>query len=183
VVLALAGRRIDAPDVTQAVFPYANIERVQKRIELLMRQQSVTALVCSAACGADLVALKTAGALGLRKRIVLPFDPDRFRETSVIDRPGEWGSIFDEALAEAKSSGDLVDLNHEAGGQDADDQAYVETNHAILHHASLLAAPAGERIGAAIVWNGVWRAESDMTRLFDQAAKALGLEVFEVSTL
>jgi hypothetical protein len=40
--------------------------------------QSADALVCSAACGADLIALEEAERLGIRRCSVLPFSPDRF---------------------------------------------------------------------------------------------------------
>jgi hypothetical protein len=45
-------------------------------------ERDATALVCSGACGADLLALDVAGALGLRRRLVLPFEPDRFHQNS-----------------------------------------------------------------------------------------------------
>ena len=50
----------------------------------------MSVLVCSAACGADLIALQAAGRVSLRRRIVLPFEPSRFRDSSVVDRPGDW---------------------------------------------------------------------------------------------
>jgi hypothetical protein len=36
------------------------------------------ALACSAACGADLIALEEAERLGIRRCLVLPFSPDRY---------------------------------------------------------------------------------------------------------
>jgi hypothetical protein len=40
----------------------------------------------SAACGADIIASEVASEIGLRRRIVLPFARDLFRETSANDR-------------------------------------------------------------------------------------------------
>src|SRR5947209_320182 len=96
-VIALAGRRIDAPNAETPRFPLENREKVGNRIRDFLAEHGATALVCSAACGADLLALEAAEELGLRRRILLPFAPDRFRATSVTDRPGEWGPLFDHA--------------------------------------------------------------------------------------
>src|SRR4051812_8410719 len=87
-VIALAGRHVD-PDGTDAPrFPLENVPIVRSRIVDLLAKEHAVALVCSAACGADLIALEEAEQLGLRRRIVLPFSPERFRSTSVTDRPG-----------------------------------------------------------------------------------------------
>ena len=76
-VAALAGRRIDAPDAKEARFPPANVARVRERIAAALREHDVVALVASAACGADLIALDEAAKLGIRRRIVLPFRASR----------------------------------------------------------------------------------------------------------
>src|SRR4030095_8073400 len=107
-IIALAGRRIDAPDAATPRFPVENTEVAARRIHELLEAQGATALVSSAACGADLLALVEAGALGIRRRVVLPFDRKRFREISVVDRPGEWGRLYDDVLDEVSSNGDLV---------------------------------------------------------------------------
>jgi hypothetical protein len=86
-------------------FPFANVPMVQKRLEAVFRRRGISTLVCLAACGADLAALKIAGTLGLRRRIVLPFPPERFRRTSVTDRPGNWGGLYDRIIAQAMAAG------------------------------------------------------------------------------
>ena len=91
-IIALAGRRIDAADADTQRFPVENIELVRRRLRELFERERPEALVSSAACGADLIALDEAGALGIRRRVILPFDRRRFRETSVIDRPGRLGT-------------------------------------------------------------------------------------------
>jgi hypothetical protein len=74
VVVALAGRRIGAVDINPSRFPLEVVPIVrQRRANLLPRKRAV-ALVCSAACGADL--LEEAERLGLRRRII-----PRFRRT------------------------------------------------------------------------------------------------------
>ena len=109
-VIALAGRRIDAPETKSTRFPLSNVPMVRERLAALLAAEHAEALVCSAACGADLIALAEAERLGLRRRIVLPFSAKRFRETSVTDRPGEWGPLYDRLIAEAQAAGDLVVL-------------------------------------------------------------------------
>src|SRR5947209_15289312 len=87
-VVALVGRRIDGIGTNPPRFPVENVPIVRERIANMLIKERAIALVCSAACGASLLALEEAGRLGIRRRIVLPFSPDRFRETSVVDRPG-----------------------------------------------------------------------------------------------
>ncbi len=75
-IVALAGRRIDAEAAQTASFPLANVARVRQELHDLLVKLKPLALVSSAACGADLLALDEAGALGIRRRVVLPFDAD-----------------------------------------------------------------------------------------------------------
>ena len=110
-VIALAGRRIDAAGAGSIRFPLEAVPLVRQRVGDLLRQEGARALVCSAACGADLIALEEAGRLGMRRRVVLPFAPAQFRNTSVIDRPGHWGPLFDRVIEDVRSAGDLVVLD------------------------------------------------------------------------
>ena len=110
-VVALAGRRIDLPDAQVPQFPLGNVQEVGRRIYEALCEMHAVALVCSAACGADLVALEQAKQLGLRRRVVLPFAPERFRETSVVDRPGDWGPLYDQQVAATAAAGDLLVLD------------------------------------------------------------------------
>src|ERR1700674_843044 len=107
-VFAIAGRRIDAPDSDTPRFPLRNVGLVSKRVRALLEARKPTALVSSAACGADLIALEQASELGIKYRVILPFDPDRFRITSVVDRPGDWGPVYDRLINKITSSEDLI---------------------------------------------------------------------------
>src|SRR3954469_3337063 len=124
-VIALAGRRVDAAGTTPPRFPLENVPFVRQRLAEALVAEQAAALVCSAACGADLIALEEAERLGLRRRIILPFPPDRFRETSVIDRPGDWGRVFDRLIQAAAEAGDLVVLSAYGGNEEA---AYAAAN-------------------------------------------------------
>lgn len=174
-VIALAGRRIDAPRLAEPRFPLNAVPLVRERLAHLFFTERAEALVCSAACGSDLVALEEAERLGLRRRIILPFAPERFRETSVVDRPGDWGPAFDRLISVAAASGDLVVLAV-AGG--TDDAAYAAANAVIVRDATALARAARSpdeprRMIAAIVWEGSPREGSDATSgLRDIAVRA-----------
>lgn len=173
-VIALAGRRIDPPGADTPCFPLDSVPLVRQRLADLLAGERVGALVCSAACGADLVALEEAERLGLRRRIVLPFAPARFRDSSVVDRPGDWGPLFDRLIAAAAASGDLVVLDEAGGGDDA---AYAAANAAIVREAVALAenAPDGPcRKLAAIVWEGKARSGTDATDGLRSIAAAAG---------
>jgi hypothetical protein len=182
-VIALAGRRIDAPETKSARFPLSNVPIVRERLAALLAAEHAEALVCSAACGADLIALAEAERLGLRRQIVLPFSAKRFRETSVTDRPGEWGPLYDRLIAEAQAAGDLVVL---PGTDGDDDAAYSTANHSIISEAQRLAqaAPDGRpyRLVAVIVWEGSAREGTDASGGLLTLAKEAGFEERSVLT-
>ena len=72
-IIALAGRRIDTPGTNPPRFPLDSVPLVRARIAELLRVERAAAVVASAACGADLIALEEAERIGIRRRIVLPF--------------------------------------------------------------------------------------------------------------
>jgi hypothetical protein len=173
-VVALAGRRIDAPGSSAPRFPLENVPLVRQRLADAFVAERAVALVCSAACGADLLALEMAERLGLRRRIVLPFRPQRFRETSVVDRPGDWGPVFDRLIAYAMTAGDLIVRTDDVGNDDA---AYAAANVAIIQDAQELArASEGVlyRLLAMLVWEGSARAGTDSTEGFESLALEAG---------
>lgn len=181
-VVSLAGRRVDAEGINPRRFPLANVPIVRKRLAELLAVEDATAIVCSAACGADLIALEEAERRGIQRRVVLPFGPDRFRERSVVDRPGDWGSIFDRLIATAATSGDLVVLDR---ADDDDDAAYAAANEAIIREASSLAqadTPPRRRL-AVVVWEGAARAGNDATETFRDLASKAGFDQRSVRTL
>jgi hypothetical protein len=151
---------------------------VRDRLRDLFKNRGATAVVCSAACGADLVALDTATELGLRCRVVLPFAPERFRNTSVTDRPGEWRALYDRIIALVRRSGDLVVL--EGAGEGG--AAYAAANERILGEALALAGgvPSTGAALAVIVWEGASRGEDDATQQFADLARERGLKVEEI---
>ena len=77
-VVALAGRRIDSEGAEIARFPLDQEENVKEQRSVLLENLHPSRLVCSAACGADLLALEAAGELGIPTTVVLPFERQRF---------------------------------------------------------------------------------------------------------
>ncbi len=178
-VIALAGRRVDAPDASQKRFPLENSERVQQQIRDFLERAHATALVSAAACGADILALEVAGELGLRRRIVLPYDQETFKQSSVVDRSGDWGARYDRLVAEVGSNGDLVELDYERDQEGT----YFAANHDILDEAEELAEEMGQELNVLVVWDGQSRGEDDVTGHFLEEAKRRGLKVSEIVTL
>ncbi len=176
-IIALAGRRIDAVDAKEARFPLRNVEIVRMRVRKMFETQSATALVCSAACGADLIALSEASSVGLKRKIILPFDPERFKEISVTDRQGEWGPVYDEALDEVEAAGNLVRLD-----LTSEEDPYALTNIAILDKAIAWAEQLHESVTAVLVWDGASRGDHDITEAFGVEAHNRSLPVLDVST-
>ena len=193
-IVGFAGRRIDAPDSSQPRFPVSQIDRVYKQITALFIKNECSMLITSAACGADLLALQVAQNLRMRYRIILPFAAERFRMTSVVDRPAtkewSWGTMFDQVVSSAQENGDLVILKT---GEDRH-AGYQAVNHAILDLAQeqcaiqskqgeTKAAQDFKNIHAVIAWDGHPRGASDLTRHFANEARMRGIVVTEILTL
>ena len=177
-VVALAGRRVDAPDARPIRFPQRNARLVEDKIRECF-QRGVRVLVCSAACGSDLLALGVAGDLGIRRRIILPYARSLFRETSVVDRPGDWGERYDNILNQVESHGDVIIL----GCEQSDPDAYERTNAAIVDEALQIAQHEGMVAQALVVWNGKSRGSTDLTAHFVDHAREKGMPILDVRTL
>ncbi len=186
-IVALARRRIDSEGATPARFPLDQEKRVKEELDAQLRALQPEILVCSAACGADLLALEVAAALDIPAYIVLPFERQRFRALSVTDRPGDWGPRFDSAMDRAEASDRVVVIQPHFTD---DDEAYTATTNAILDCAMEQASKAdqeehhgtADQVIAIVVWDGVSRGEGDQTDHFRREAIARGWTVVEIST-
>jgi hypothetical protein len=136
-------------------------------------------LVCSAACGADLLALEEAGSLGLERHVVLPFDVARFRATSVVDRPGDWGTRFDRVMGDLMTAGAVEVIEQ----HDDESDAYVTANRRILDLAQARASAAATEAVAIVVWDGGSGGPNNHTANFREEARRRGMRVFEVQTV
>jgi hypothetical protein len=182
-IIAFAGRRIDESGAKPERFPPRSKERVREALKEVFHELKAQVIVSSAACGADLLALEVAEELHVRRRVVLPCEIAEFRRTSVTDRNGGWGGIFDRIIGNAISRGDLLILQRLEGG----DNIYLEANRVILQEAQILLRDGGrvDGVGTAVIaWDGVRKDKgNDMTDAFAKSARELGMHIMEVSTL
>ncbi|HEV8084622.1 MAG TPA: hypothetical protein VGP55_15555 [Chitinophagaceae bacterium] len=182
-VAVLAGRRVDAADASAARFPMQNVEKVKEKLKHFFIANSINYLVCSGACGADLIALDIAGQLNISRKIVLPFDAETFRSSSVTDRPGNWGKLFDTVYKELNAGPNVIVLNY---GKD-DNDAYEKTNFDILNTADLIfeklkKAGDGKKV-AVIIWEGAPKDSNDTTDHFRKEAEKRGYTIEEINCL
>jgi predicted acylesterase/phospholipase RssA len=180
-VLAVAGRRIDPLDKTEdARFPAASAAIVKAGVKRILRERKIGRVVASAACGTDILALEAAVELELVIRIVLPFERERFRKSSVVDRGEEWGRRFDALLDGPNPSRELVVVALDA---DANDAAYAAVTARLITDANRFGAEANSNPVALAVWDNQPRANADATKDFIEQASNAGLEVLTLSTL
>lgn len=191
-IVIAAGRRIDAVDAKEERFPLKNADRVAEEIRARLQDFRADVLVCSAACGADLITLSEAQSLGIQMRIVLPFAPQRFRQISVVDRPGNstwnWGALFDEIIRQASETNELIIMPP----QTDETAAYIATNKRIVAEALNLSRDLTDQtrdhtdqdqLTAMIIWEGSPRGEDDLTADFAGRARGAQIPIEEVITL
>lgn len=176
-IVALAGRRIDAADAAEPRFPASAVDIVRQRIAAVFEEVHASALASAAACGADLIAIDVAHQRGMPASIVLPYAADEFRRTSVVDRGNEWGGPYDAAIRDAESHGRLHILGLPEG-----DAAYLATNEAILDEAVQQGGESGGVL-AVIVWDGPLHGRTDYTAAFAESSKKRGIVVRSVPIL
>ena len=82
-VVAFTGHMIDAPDRATPRFPAALVPAVAAAVRERLARMRRPVFYGSAACGADLIVIEAALALGAEVNVVLPFDRDDFVRTSV----------------------------------------------------------------------------------------------------
>jgi hypothetical protein len=183
--VALAGRRVDACDTTNSRFPRSATGSVEQRLYEYFNQNAIRHLIVSAACGADLLALKAADEAGISARtIILPFSVEEFRHTSVIDRPGswddrhgvtgDWSKLYDRMIDAADAAGTLVLLGCVPG----DKGAYAAATERIVAEA----ARGGDEARACVVWEGTARGPVDHSNQLAQLASGRGWLVDQIQT-
>lgn len=179
-VVAVAGRRIDAAGTDPPRFPLDSRDRVRSALEEFFRVHRARAVICSAACGADLLALEAARSLRVRTRIVLPFPAAVFYRTSVGDRPGGWKTLYEDLITDARRRDDLVELGL---SESQSEHAYAEATQRIVDEAVLLAGELSAKALALAVWEGARRPGTDATQDFLERSSRAGMTTHSVMTL
>jgi hypothetical protein len=178
IVVAAAGRRIDIPHASHPAFSLDHVPVVRERVREFLKSRQVTAVVASAACGADLIVLDEAARLNIRLRVILHSPPGRFRADSVTDRPGEWGPLFDRIIDSIGLRRDLIIAINARGAQ----SAYAGVNRLILENALILGRESGQTAEDLLVWEGR-RKTLDLTEDFRRGAERRGMCVWEIRTV
>lgn len=173
----LAGRRVDTPSQREIQFPLSNIDMVREQIASYFQKYEINFLICSAACGADLIALDVALQKGIRFAVILPFNVDTFVETSVVDRPGPWLEIFDRIIQASSTQGQIINLNLSRNQLDA----FSIVNEAIFNFG--LKIDGLKFLMAIVVWEGHPRNGPDHTSEFLKIAKRYNLDIRQIRTI
>jgi predicted acylesterase/phospholipase RssA len=168
-IIALAGRRIDDRYSAGVSFPHSQIAAVQQKLRDCFQRNKLTHLVCSAACGSDLLAVQEAITLpGVTHiTLILPFDKETFLRVSVIDRGVEWGDLFHKVIRDKRVSVQELQVHH--GGADV----FIETNIHIVSEAK----KTGGDVKCVVVWDGKEKKGSDYSALFRAEAARADLPV------
>lgn len=177
-ILVLAGRRIDADNAGHQRFPLASVPLVKERLKTFFTDNHISHLVSSAACGADLLAQEVADEMNIDRTIVLPFDATLFRKTSVTDRQGDWGVLFDRLIKNTVTN--LIILKYDPD----DPRAYARTTLELLNVAEKISSShQKDDVLALIVWEGKAKDKDDVTLGLQTEARRRSLETREINTL
>lgn len=93
-IVASSGRLIDKENSTEVRFPIKNIPLVRQQLKLFFDLNKPSALFCSGACGADILTLEAALNAGTSCHMILPFDKQKFLDSSVKNCVGNWEGNF-----------------------------------------------------------------------------------------
>ena len=115
----------------------------------------------------------------IERHIILPFERERFCTTSVTDRSGIWGNLFDEICDAVERAGNLTILK----GFEDENEAYAQATAEILNKAESLQPRGGDKKIAVIVWEGDVKNETDETAKFAIRAQARSFAVEEILTI
>lgn len=170
-VVVFCGHMTDAPGRAEARFPGALADPAAALFERTLGALNAAVLVCSAARGADLLALEVAARAGVERHILLPFAADAFIGCSIEPDPGgQWRARFRDAVAAATT---LQVLGSHAGAARGVDFELV--NRAAIGTALLLADATGRTPLVLGYWDGRGGDGPGGTAAMLAAASARGL--------
>lgn len=176
-IIAFAGRRIDEKGSKNKRFPRSKISAVKQELYRYLKDKPISALISSAACGGDLLALETAQSLDIPTLVILPFEVSAFKVHSVLDCPGSWKDTFD---------GVIKNLNKEQlimlGIDLSDETAYEKVNEEIFRQAELAALKLKQSVEVLIAWDGKPKTSDDLTYQFLQIAQQKQLSIHIIKT-
>lgn len=178
-VLLFSGHMVDRPDRVRPRFPAAMVPAADRAIETelgrLYSGQTDRAIT-SGASGGDLLFARRCLQRGLVVEIYLPFERQRFIETSVAPGGPPWIEMFDEVLAHAHTR---LHVLSDGADDDEEENAYARCNRAMLQRAHALA---GGPVDLICVWDGSTGDGPGGTDHMVQAVRAQGGHVHWIDT-
>ena len=150
-VLLFSGHMVDRPGRAAPRFPASKVNAADRAIEAEIQRLCTGtkgAAVTSGASGGDLLFARTCLQRGLPLEIYLPFDSERFIETSVAPGGSEWVELFKVVTTDANTTLHVLPA---AGGDDDESNAYARCNRAMLSRAYALA---NGPVDLICVWDG-----------------------------
>ncbi len=177
-VLLFSGHMVDRPDRARPRFPASMVPAADRAIEAEFTRLCTGATdraITSGASGGDLLFARHCLQRGLSLEIYLPFERERFIETSVAPGGAAWVDMFDEVLAHARTRLHVLS----PGSEDDGDNAYARCNRAMLQRAHTLA---GGAVDLICIWDGSTGDGPGGTDHMVQAVRAEGGHVHWIDT-
>src|SRR5690349_10862116 len=139
-IIVYGGCQADEPGRKAPRLPRYAEEPLERRIRGLLRSLKPRSLVGALASGADIIFARAALAENIPVHVVLPFDSDTFRRTSVAPRGQVWADHYNRILESPGVQVTCGELDP------ADDQTYRKHNAVLLSEGKSVAAAADERV-------------------------------------
>lgn len=98
VIAAFSGHMIDRADRGQPRFPKEIVPSIKEKMQEIIAEEGIQIGYCSAACGADLLFIESMLERGGEVNVVLPFNAEDFKKTSVEFAGPEWVERFNTLL-------------------------------------------------------------------------------------
>jgi hypothetical protein len=141
-ILIYAGSQPDSKERSEARFPQETEAEITHRIRGLLQDLKPRLVFGALAAGADILIAEAAREEGIPFRALLPFDTDKFRETSVSGSGTRWTQRYDRLISEA----DIECLDEEV-----QESAYTSHNASMLDAAARIAEAEGERLWCLLI--------------------------------
>lgn len=168
-ILLYAGRRPGTD-----AFPDANVGRVCERIGEVVETINPSAVVGSAAAGADLLVLKNAVCRSIPAHVLVAGDREAFRAGSVADKGGSWVRCYDALLGHPGVTLQQVPLTA------TPDESYRAVTNALGAQAERVAAGHGEEIAVLAVSELPAAGTLDHTEELVEAQRRAGRRVLRI---
>lgn len=163
------GHLIDGPG-KPVRFPHSQIETVQAELQRVVDENHIGFSYAAAACGSDLLFLRTVQNREAKCHIVLPLPREEFKAASVsVDAQRDWLPEFDEALELATRVTVVNDFSRDARPVHFAYANLVMTGLAMLHARTL-----GVDVVPITVWDGKESRGAGGTGSLVQVWKQLG---------